>query len=58
VEKLKEKRSTYKILVGRSEGNKPFGKPKLIWDDTTKMVLKEITGDVVYWIHLAQNVGH
>jgi hypothetical protein len=29
-------------VVGTSVGNKPVGKPKFMWDDNIKMVLKDI----------------
>jgi hypothetical protein len=48
-------RDAYNILVGRPEGRKPLGRPRLRWEDNIKMDLGEIGfGDVV-WIHLAQD---
>jgi hypothetical protein len=42
VKNTEEKRNAYKVLVEISVGNKPFGKPKFMWDDNIKTVLKYI----------------
>jgi hypothetical protein len=34
-----EKRNTYKILVGKSEGKRPLGRPIHMWRDNIKMDL-------------------
>ena len=34
-------RNAYRILVGKSEGKRPLGKPRRRWEDNTKMDLKE-----------------
>jgi hypothetical protein len=31
----------YRIMVGKPEGKKPFGKPRRRWEDNIKMDLKE-----------------
>jgi hypothetical protein len=42
-----EVRSAYNILVGRSEGRRPLGRPRHRWEDNIKMDLGEIGfGDV------------
>jgi hypothetical protein len=40
----------YDILVGRSEGKLPLGKPRNRWDDNLNMYLEEIR--VGIWIGL------
>jgi hypothetical protein len=35
-------RNTYKILVGKPEGKRPLGKPRLTWEDNIKMGFLEI----------------
>jgi hypothetical protein len=35
-------RGTYRALVGRPEGNKLFGKPRLRWEGNIKMYLQEM----------------
>jgi hypothetical protein len=37
-----EKRSAYRILVGRPEGRRPLGRPRLRWEDNIKMDLEEL----------------
>jgi hypothetical protein len=38
-------KSTYSILVGKSEGKRPLGRPRCRWVDNIKMNLKEIGWD-------------
>jgi hypothetical protein len=42
-------------LVGRPEGKRPLGRPRLRWEDNIKMDLKEIRIDEANWIQLAQD---
>jgi hypothetical protein len=37
-----EGRGVYRVLVGRSEGKRPLGRPKRRWEDNIKMDLREI----------------
>jgi hypothetical protein len=37
-----EKRTAYRILVGKSEGKRSLGKPRRRWVDNIKMDLREI----------------
>jgi hypothetical protein len=50
-----EKRHAYRILVGKPEGKRPLGRPRRIWVDNIKMNLREIGGDGVDWIDMAQD---
>jgi hypothetical protein len=50
-----EGRVVIKVLVGRSEGKRPLGRPRRRSEDNIKMVLREIGIDRVNWIQLAQN---
>jgi hypothetical protein len=36
-----EKRNAYRILVGKSEGKRPLGRPKRRCEDNVKMNLRE-----------------
>jgi hypothetical protein len=49
------KRNAYRIVVGRTEGKRPLGKPRHRWEDNIKMDLREIGSDGVDWIDLAQD---
>jgi hypothetical protein len=48
-------RNAYGILVGKSKGKKPLGRPRRRWVDNIKTDLREIGWDGMYWIDLAQN---
>jgi hypothetical protein len=37
-----ERRSAYRILVGRPEGKGPLGRPRHRWEDNNKMDLQEM----------------
>jgi hypothetical protein len=37
-----EGRGVYRVLVGRSEGKRPLGRPRRRWEDNIKMDLREI----------------
>jgi hypothetical protein len=42
VARMGEKRDAYRILVGRPEGRRPLGRPRLRWEDNTKMDLQDV----------------
>jgi hypothetical protein len=52
-----QKRSVYRLLVGKPEGKRPLGRPRRRWIDNIKMDLLEIGLSVVDWISLAE-YGH
>jgi hypothetical protein len=37
-----ENRNSYRILVGKPEGKRPLGRPRLKWVDNIKIYLREI----------------
>jgi len=37
-----ERRVVYRVSVGESEGKRPFGKPRLRWENNIKMDLQEV----------------
>jgi hypothetical protein len=41
--------------VGKPEGKRPLGRPRLRWVDNIKMDLREIGWDDIDWIDLAQD---
>jgi hypothetical protein len=53
-----DKRNGCRILVGKPEGKRPLGKPRLRWVDNIKMDLREIEWDGKDWIDLAQDRDH
>jgi hypothetical protein len=46
-------RSTYKILVGKSEGKRTPGRSRRRWED--RMGVREVGWEGVNWIHLAED---
>jgi hypothetical protein len=52
---MREKRSTYRKLVGKPEGKIPLGIPRRKRVDNIKIDLREIGWDDMHWIDLAQN---
>jgi hypothetical protein len=35
-----ERRVSYRVLVGKTVGKRPFGRPRRRWEDNIKMTLK------------------
>jgi hypothetical protein len=50
-----EKRSVYKILVGKPEGKIPFGRLWCGWEDNIKVHLQEVGRRGMDWIELAED---
>ena len=55
VRRMGERRGVYRVLVGKSEGNKPLGRPGRRWEDNIKIDLQEIGCGGMDWIELAQD---
>jgi len=50
-----KRRGVYRVLVGRSEGKRPLGRPRRRWEDNIKMDLQEVRCEGMDWIELAQD---
>jgi len=50
-----EMRDVYRVLVGKSEGKRPLGRPRHRWEDNIKMDLQEMGCGSMDWIELAQD---
>jgi len=50
-----EGRGVYRVLVGKSEGKRPLGRPRRRWEDNIKINLQEVECGSVDWIELAQD---
>jgi hypothetical protein len=48
-----EKRNAYRILLGKTEGKRPLGRPRRRWEDNIRMDLREIGWSGIDWIDLA-----
>jgi len=55
VARMWERRGVYRILVGRTKGKRPLGRPKHRWEDNIKMDLQEMGCGIVYWIVLVRD---
>jgi hypothetical protein len=54
VERTWEKRNVYRLLVGKPEGRRTLGRPRLRWVGNIRMNLGEVEWGDVDWIGLAQ----
>jgi hypothetical protein len=52
---MREGRGVYRVLVEKSEGKRPMGRPRRRWEDDTKMDLQEVGCGGMDWIDLAQD---
>ena len=50
-----ERRVVYRILVGKSEGKRPHGRPRRRWEDNIKTDLQEVGCGGVDCIDVAQD---
>jgi hypothetical protein len=55
VARIRKKRNTYRIYVGKPEGKRPLGKPRSRWVDNIKMDLRNVGWDGMDWIDLDQD---
>jgi hypothetical protein len=55
VTRIGEKRNAYRILVGKPEGKRPLGRPRLRWENNIRMDLRDIGWCDMDWIDLAQD---
>ena len=52
---MEEGRGVNKVLVGKPEGKRPFGRPRRRWEDNIKMDLEEVGRGWGDWMELAQD---
>ena len=55
VARMGERRSLYRVLVGKPDGKGPFGRPRRRWEDIIKMDLQEVGCGGMDWIELAED---
>ena len=48
-----ERRGVFRVLVGKPEGKRPLGRPRLRWEDNIKMDLQEVGRGCGDWMGLA-----
>jgi hypothetical protein len=52
VARMGEKFNACRMLVGKTEGKRPLGRPRHRWVDNVKMDLRELGWDGMDWIDL------
>jgi len=50
-----ESRGVCRFLVGKPEGKRPLGRPRLRWEDNIKMYLQDLECEGMDWIGVAQD---
>jgi len=55
VARMGENRGAYRVLVGKPEGKRPLGRPRLRWEGNIKVDLQELGCGGLDWIELAQD---
>jgi len=55
VARMGERRDVYKVLVGKSEGKRPLGRPRRRWKNSIKMDLQAVECEGMDWNELPQD---
>jgi PAS domain-containing protein len=53
--RIGQKRNAYRLLVGKPDGRRPLGRPRLRWLDNIRIDLVEVGWSDVDWIGLARD---
>jgi len=53
--RLDEERDAYRVLVGRPEGMRRFGRPRCKWENNIKMNLQAKGWGNMHWIDVAED---
>jgi hypothetical protein len=49
------RRGAHRVLMGKTEGKKPLGRPRRRWEDNIKMDLQKVGCGGMEWINLDQD---
>jgi len=55
VARMGKGKSVYRVLVGKSQEQRPLGRPMRRWEDNVKMDLQDVGCGGMDWIELAQD---
>jgi len=55
VTRIGSNRNAYRVLVEKTQRNKPLGRPRRRWEENIEVNLKEKAWERVDWIHVAQD---
>ena len=58
VARMGERRSLYRVLVGKHEGKESVGRPRRRWEDNIKMDLQEVGYEGMGWLRIGTDGGH
>jgi hypothetical protein len=50
-----ERRGVYRVMMGKPEGKRQLGRPRLRWEDNIKMDLQKVECRCMEWIGLAED---
>jgi hypothetical protein len=50
-----DRRGVYRVLVGKPEGKRPLGRPRLRWEDNIETNFQEVGYGGMDWIELSQD---
>ena len=56
-----DRRDAYRVLEGRPEARRLFGRARLMWEDYIKMDIKKWDGEVrtgLIWLRIGTGGGH
>ena len=53
--RMRQGSGVYRVLVGKSEGKRPLGRPRRRWGDDIKMDLQEVGRGCGDWTELAED---
>jgi hypothetical protein len=51
---MRDRTGSYRVLMRRSEGRRPLGRPRRTWKDNIKLDLQAVEFGDMEWIDLAQ----
>ena len=55
VARMWESRGVYRALMGKPEGKRPLGTPRLRWENIIKMDFQDVGCECMDWIDVAQD---
>ena len=53
--RMRDRRGAYRVLMGRTDGKRPFGRPRLRWNDSIKIGLQDVGWEGMDMIDLTQD---
>ena len=60
VARMEEGRGVHKVLVGKSEGKRPLGRPRRRWEDNIKWLFRKwegVVGSGLNWLRIGKGGG-